>query len=163
MNFRELVREQKVISHLPERWDPDGNWQRLVLPLTIQGVGVRGLRLRVRIPNTVDGFGTLLQLEQSEGSTVTNLERIEWKVGHQNPNFGPERVRLTYLSSTHYHAYDLNLTEDEPPKLRHNIPLAEPIEPDPATVSDLFSVAGKLMNIANLHSITRPPFQSEMF
>lgn len=133
------------------------------MPIIAQGVGIQGLFVRVKIPDTVDAYGTMVQVEWDRklGGTVP-LERVDWKVGHTNKNKGPEELRLVEMDSTHIHRFEHNYVRGENRMLERNLPIAEPVALDPPSVQEFFHHCQEWLSIDGLALLERPPFQSTL-
>lgn len=158
--IRKYLSEPKMITTTPN-WNDTGGYHECELPLQIGGIGVEGLFLRIKSPQTVDGYGFMVQIELKKPSRGTErLERIDWKAGHQNPNSGPPELRLETLRSTHFHSFELNYLSDTRRMRAGNLPIARMIEPDPTTIEELLAVCEDLLIIEGLTHVRRPPTQT---
>ncbi|GAA6174756.1 hypothetical protein [Sulfitobacter pacificus] len=143
-------------------WHENGLSHETLIALSVSEIALEGLFLRIRIPQTIDAFYTMIQLEWGSGRNTVNLQRIEWKAGHNNPNIGPSELRSDYLASTHIHKFDDNYLINKGRMRPRNLPLARPIYPDPATLEDFFASAANAFIIPELSSVERPAFQQSL-
>ena len=153
----------KKLSGMP-RWQENGSaWKIARISLISEIEGLDGLFLRLKAPNLRDGSGFLLQVEYQPGDArgTEPLSRLEWRVGHTNPNLGPPEYRLLECPGTHFHSFDLNYIDGEDRMRRSNLPLAEPVEPDPDTFEELLAFGRKSLRISDLDEISRPEFEGK--
>jgi hypothetical protein len=143
-------------------WHENGSTHETLLSLSIRDIALEGLFLRIQIPQTIDAFFTMIQLEWGSGRNTINLQRIEWKAGHNNPNIGPSDLRSEFLPSTHIHKFEDNYLIEKRAMRPRNLPLARAIHPDPATLEDFFASAANAFIIPELSSVERPAFQQSL-
>ena len=154
----------KIVSAPPEWKDDGSDWKRARVALLVPSLGVDGLYLRIKAPRAENGAGFLFQVEYQPGAQrdTEPLERLEWRMGHANPDLGPREVRFLECHSTHLHSFELNFVSKENRMRAGNLPLAEPVDPDPATFEDFLAFAKKSLKINGLETIARPKFQGEL-
>ena len=158
---RALSRKKVLVG--PPSWQQNGGFQEARMPPVSDGVGVQGLFVRVKVPDTVDGFLTMVQIEwaRKQGKAIA-LERADWKAGHTNPNRGPADLRLKSMSSTHVHRFAHNYLPEDKRLLAGNLPVAEEAQPDPADLREFFQCCEDWLMIEGLALLERPPFQSTL-
>ena len=160
-----LLTQWKTLSSRPA-WREDGSgWQESRPGLQVSGVGVAGLFLRLRVPERIPEHGLVAQLElqTKTGGAVERLARIEWRASHLNAGRGPEHLRFTAIHDrTHYHAFHFNYVEADDRMLAGNLPVAEPLEPEPETPRQFLSLVRQTLMIRDLDSITLPSVQGKL-
>lgn len=144
-------------------WSDDGGYSWSRPPLVVDGVGVEGLFVRIKVANSIDAFRSMVQVEWDAPRNTHALARIDWKVGHTNPNKGPSELRLERIESSHVHEFDLNYLRLERRMMQKNLPIARPLSPDPNSLEEFFATAQVEFKIKGLAQIARPPFQAGLF
>lgn len=133
------------------------------IALLTEGVGLEGVFLRVWCPKTINAWEFGLQLEYyPENRRAIALARMDWKVGHTNPNKGPDDLRLLDIQSTHLHSFHDNYISPEDRMRSGNLPLASPVVPDPESLPEFLAVAEDLLRIKGLSEVSQPPYQGEL-
>ena len=88
--------------------------------------------------------------------------RIEWRPlrPHNNKQLGPEALRGLPIRDSHIHCFDLNRLHGDVWHQR-NLPVAEPIEPDPDSYRRFLDIVREKFRIDNASSIPEPPWEIE--
>lgn len=158
VSLLELANADKLLER-PVEWDEDGGWHAARPKLIV--AGVNGLFLRLRSPMRLDRAGLMLQTEHQPGNprTVQPLARLEWRIGHTNPNQGPPELRLYECEGTHIHAFDLNYLVTEGRMRQGNLPIARDVDPDPDSVEAFLAFAEKSLRINGVAGLKLPRVQ----
>lgn len=107
-----------------------------------------------------------VQLEyEQEGRRDKAIDRINWRPihTHNNGNKGPKEHRLREMEGSHHHSFALNwLTSETRLRLR-NLPVAEPLVPDPADFKSLLAFVEDVFRIEGLSESSPPPWEESLF
>jgi hypothetical protein len=116
------------------------------------------LFLRIRSPARGDRADFMFQVEYQPGGPRSSqqLERLEWRARHTNPNYGPVDLRLRDFECTHIHSFELNYLAKEKRMRSGNLELARPVEPEPENFEDFLALAEKLLRIKGLAELRLP-------
>ena len=165
-----LIAAVKTLSLKPA-WKLHDDQFRFVTPLDIDGVTEIGLRFRVQCSQSFSDRNVTFQIEYHFlGIKFVPVTRVDWRPFnlHQNRNIGPSEWRMMKLPGSHVHPFQDNfdwmvesgLTPIEFSK--ENLPIAIPLEPEPATLEGAAAVAGRLMNIEGLPAIPAPTWEPRL-
>jgi hypothetical protein len=162
MGLPDVFHAQKVLS-VPRSWAPGPNGTlNMLLPLDIDGVTVQGLYLRCRARVDLPDEDVFFQLEYPfPGRRDAALARIEWRPlkGHYNSANAPGGLKLLKIAGSHHHSFALNWFAPEERMRAANLPIAEPIDPDPPDLSALLEFVSKSFRISDLDLISVPPWE----
>jgi hypothetical protein len=88
------------------------------------------------------------------------IDRIDWKPldAHVNKGVGPPGLRFSRIEGTHRHAWALNAALGVKAVV-DDLPVAQPIEPDPGDWDALLQLAATSWRIADLSMVPIPPWQ----
>lgn len=156
----ELAAAQKTMSSALG-WSSGGGFSAGVARLSADGYEDSEMQLRVKAPHRANRHGLLVQVEYKRGERdLVKLERIDWKTGHGNGEKGPAALRLLTMDSTHWHRFEINYKEDVDEMLSGNLPIAQPVLPDPDSVNDLLNVCEQYLKVSGVSSVQLPPYQA---
>jgi hypothetical protein len=168
MELPEIFNAEKSLPLRPVWLEEANDRLSLVSPLDIDGVTIEGLRFRITamIPRLEECVTVQVEyippMRDLRGGA---LARIEWKPlkGHNNKNAGPLAHRNKFITASHHHRFDLNWNEQAAALRRGNLPIAVPVEPDPATFETLVDLVRQEFRISNLDWLQPPPWQATLF
>ncbi len=161
-DLRELFEANKILASNPKWIATDSTWFDLEAPLDIDGVTIEGLELRAGAGQSLPDRAVRFHLQYHPArSPCIPLCRIEWRPvsPHTNPNQGPEHLRLLRIVGSHIHGFEMNYLEDEGRMRGKNLPIAEPIDPDPSSFRDLVDVVAAEFRINGMEQIEPPPWR----
>lgn len=161
--LRNFVVEAKTLS-VPVSWITEGRNFRFQVPLDIDGITEPGLTLIGRASTAVADRHVSLNLayRTPEGAGGT-FERLDWRPIDPHNNKGDARADLawTQISGTHHHPWALNehLRMEE---ALDDLPVAEPVQPEPTTWTELLRVAARIWKIDGLQDLPLPPWEPSL-
>lgn len=135
-------------------------------PLEIDGVALAGARLRGTVYTSAPQRAVMLQLEcHGASNKIGPLDRIDWNPihTHNNQGKGPPDLRFVRQAGSHHHQFDLNWLPVEQRMRANNLPIAVPMEPNLASVEDLFRFAEEHFKIKGLSRQQLPEWQDDLF
>ena len=162
IDLRELFEAAKTLTTNPRWVDTDSTWFNLGCPIDVDQVTVEGLELRGGAGQTLPDRAVRFQLQLHPArARCIPLCRIEWRPisPHTNPNSGPEHLRLLRIDGSHIHGFEINFLEADSRMRRRNLPIAEPLNPDPQSFDDLLDVVAKAFRISGMEKIEAPPWR----
>jgi hypothetical protein len=142
---------------IPSDWTEDERGrQRLTLSLEIEGATVEGLFLRATAVRSLPDREVMFQLEYHPARE--QLCRIDWRPlrPHRNGDVGPKAHRLREITGSHHHSFKLNWIPTKEQMRPNNLPIAEPILPDPSNFQQLLMVVSQEFRIDNLSGVPLP-------
>lgn len=164
--LRELLAAPKQLATIP-RWQERDEKLLLSCPLMIDGAVVEGLELRgtalLRRPLCEVMLGLVYAPAGLSGGM---FERIDaWPSRpHQNPGRGPKHLRFLQIPCgiSHRHGLEHNahLSLEQ---LLDTLPVAEPLEPQPASWHALLAHALAFWNIRCDNDVPPPPWAPDLF
>lgn len=158
-----FVSARKTLA-VPIAWTTEGRNFRFQVPLDIDGITEPGLTLIGRASTAVPDRHVSLNLayRTPEGAGGT-FERLDWRPidPHNNKgNAGPD-LAWTQIFGTHHHPWALN-EHLRMEQALDDLPVAEPVEPEPATWAELLRVAAKVWKIDGLQDLPLPPWEPSL-
>jgi hypothetical protein len=161
-----LAQADKGISVFPGWSDPEPEtgFMWFEAPLEIGGVTEQGfvlhggcLRFQPECNVTFE-----VRISKTPGRRYIPLMRVCWrslKGGHSNPRregvpFSGER-----LDRTHFHAFDQNWLPESGRMRGGNLRMAQPIDQEPQSFTELRALVGKLFRINNIDVVTVPDWE----
>lgn len=129
-------------------------------PIDVDGVTIEGAFLRGTAVITRPNALVCFQLEHDDRHT-TQLWRIEWRPtrSHNNKGNGPHHLRYRPIRVSHDHPFALNWSEELQAMQGVNLPVAIPIDPEPADYASLLEFVGKEFRINNMAAVPPPPWE----
>lgn len=158
-----LFNSDKTFAVRPVWRQRDANWFQCVQALDIDGVTVEGLRFRATAKIDRPDESVTFQIEYRLPNRAHRggpLARVEWKPfsPHNNKGRGPLHLRHILQTGSHVHhfqqCWELNETEVR----NGNLPLSEPITPEP-TWDEILVFVGKEFRISPIDWIPYPPWK----
>ncbi|MEQ8447367.1 MAG: hypothetical protein RIB57_15895 [Pelagibacterium sp.] len=143
----------------------DGRSLQFVVPLMIDGLIAEGVRLRGLTSTRRPDRDVSFQHEQILGGTTYHVSRLDWRprAPHTNRGAGPEELRFSPISGSHWHPFQLNAELGVEAVLSMgNLPVALPIDPDPLDFNALKNTLRELFRIGNAQEIGLPPWSPEL-
>jgi hypothetical protein len=157
-NYPSLMASSKTVS-LSSGWteDEEGR-ERLVAAIEIDSVTVEGLSLRLTARRSMADRKVMAQLEHRNGGITEPLSRIDWRPLRPHRNFGrgPKELRFQEIPGSHLHSFDLNWFAAEQRMLAENLPIAVPIDPEPAGFRQLLALLSTEFRIVNAADLPMP-------
>lgn len=165
-----LIAATKLLSSKPT-WVKSGDQINLVTALEIDGATVMGLRFRIRCSREYSNRNVTFQIEfLFKGFKLVPVTRLDWRPFnlHQNSNIGPAEWRLCRLPGSHLHGFQDNFDWmmasglSAPDFAEKNLPIAVPLDTEPATFEGVAVEAGRLFNIQGLAAVPAPPWEPRL-
>jgi len=164
-----LIAATKTLASTP-RWTAVEAQLDFTVSLDIESVTQIGLRLRGRCLRDYADQNLSLQIEylfQGLNKPVPVI-RLDWRPlkPHNNRNIGPERWRLIPFHCSHFHPFvenhDWMMGNGLPftDNIKANLPIALPLEDDPADVAAVLVLMGRVFQIDGVTAIPVPPWQA---
>jgi hypothetical protein len=149
----------------PVSWveDDQGNF-RFSRPLDVEGVTEQGFTLFGRAVAILPGQNVTLGLRWSDGlGRDGNFDRLDWKPkdAHNNRGLGPPNLRHVLIEGSHHHSLSENAGIGLTRALAENLPVAVPLEPEPAW-PDFLSLVALRWKIPTLVHMPEPPWQNDL-
>lgn len=164
-NLPVLVGTEKELAINPAWFERGPDSLELTAPLEVSGIAVEGLSLRGRARKSLADREVIFQLEYHTADVVGGpICRIEWRPlnMHNNKNIGPKEFRNIILDGSHHHRFDLNWQRSEAAVLRGELPIAVPLNNEPANFRALLAIVGEEFRIRRIQSIPVPPWEPSM-
>lgn len=162
----ELFNATKELPLAPQWAERDSERLVLVSPLEIRGVVIEGLWFRATAMIEMPDEAVTCQIEYHppRGGVGGALCRIEWRPlsGHNNKGLGPPEHQHRLIRGSHHHRFDLNWGVAPKSVRRGNLPVAVPLNDDPADFETLLALVSKEFNIANIGLVSHPPWRPVM-
>jgi hypothetical protein len=157
---------EKALSGLID-WKPDGRNLRFAVALEIDGITEAGLLLFGRASLTLRDRNVTLGLSWDDPTGQGgNFDRLDWLplAAHSNKGLGPLDHRFSLIEGTHHHSLRDNsaLTMGIRRAIQENLPVATPIEPDPADGSAFLALAAQRWSLHELVHTPLPPWQYDL-
>lgn len=165
MKLPEIVGADKDLSGVQIWIAKEPNQLSLVSPLEVDGVTLSGVQLRMRAIKDLPDRAVMIQLEYNPPrGRSERLIRIEWRplTPHVNNGRAPDPYKFTTIAGSHVHLFEHNYIVAADRMVRHNLPHAIPLEPEPENFIELLEFAGKILKISNLHRVEMPEWQARM-
>lgn len=158
-----LLTTEKTLA-TPISWVNDDADLRFTVALDVDGVTEPRLTLFGRATATLPDRKVTLGLRwQHETGHGGNFDRLEWRPvkAHINRANAPPDLRLLVIEGSHHHPLALNAALDIGliQAMQENLPVAEPLTPQPSDWPSLLRVAGTLWRISGLIHTLFPPWQ----
>jgi len=158
-----LLTAEKTLA-APIAWVDDDGDLRFTASLDIDGVTEPRLTLFGRATTALPDRKVTLGLRwQDETGRGGNFERLEWRPikAHINRANAPPDLRLRVIEGSHHHPLALNAALDIGliQAIQENLPVAEPLTPQPQDWPALLRVAAALWRISELVHVPIPPWQ----
>jgi hypothetical protein len=153
---------EKSLAARPVWIIQDSEWLGFTCPIDIDDITLAGFRLRAKSKLRYQDRHVILQMEHhpptDKGGAIC---RMEWKPfnGHNNRGLGPKEWRFREIVGSHHHPFHLNWEASEKAVRRGQLPIAIPLEPDPANFREFLALIGKEFRIKNIQCISAPPWQ----
>jgi hypothetical protein len=146
--------------------DVDGVMQ-FSAPLAIGGLTIGGLELRGRCHVHHPDRNVMFQVEVTRPGKRTRipLVRLEWRPlaePHRNPPGGDPELSRRLIFGSHFHPFELNWVAANDAMRSGNLPVAKPLESDPASFAALIDIAGTLLRINHLGRIQAPSWMERL-
>ncbi len=161
-----LIAATKTLASTP-KWVEHEDQFRLAAALDIDGVTQMGLRLLGRCSRDYPDQNVTFQIEYLfKNFRTVPVARIDWRPPspHQNRNIGPAEGRWVRIDGSHVHPFGDNfgwMVADSVPLADYmRLPIATPLDPDPASVTALVTVMGRWFNIEGVAAIPAPPWKA---
>jgi hypothetical protein len=161
----DLVQIEKELPLSPNWVERAADILEFSTALEANGVILEGLSLRCTARRSLADRQVMFQLEYHEATILGGpVCRIEWRPlsGHNNKGYGPKELRHVLQNGTHHHRFDLNWERSPDAVLRGDLPIAVPIQDDPANFRALLALVGKEFRINKIQVVTVPPWQPSM-
>ena len=148
----------------PVAWVEDNGDLRFACPLDIDGITAEGFTLFGRASAGLPDRKVTLGLRwQNPAGRGGNFDRLEWRPlkAHVNRANAPADLRLRVIEGSHHHplarnaALDIGLIR----AIQENLPVAEPLDPDPPDWPGLLRDAARRWRIASVITLPPPPWQ----
>lgn len=165
LSLPELVDLEKELAVEPAWVERAADVLEFSSPLESDGVILEGLTLRGTARRSLADRMVMLQMEYHAPNIVGgSICRIEWRPlsGHNNKGLGPKPFRHVLQTGTHHHRFDLNWQRSPDAVQKGDLPIAVPIQNDPASFRALLALAGKEFRIKRIQLVTEPPWQPSM-
>jgi len=168
-----LIAAEKTLAVVP-KWVEHQDQLRYVTSLEIGGVAQEGIRLRGQCRREYQDHNVTFQIEHlfKQSGRFVPVIRLDWRPQepHQNRNMGPLEWRLIRIDGSHLHPLDANMnwmveeamTATEFAHAQRNLPIAAPLEDDPATFAELLALVGRCFGIAGTETIPTPPWSRRL-
>ena len=148
-------------------WQPDGRNLRFAVALEIDGITVAGLLLLGRASLTLRDRHVTLGLSWDDPTGPGGIfDRLDWRplAAHTNKGLGPSDHRFSIIDGSHHHSLADNaaLAMGIRRAIQQNLPVAVPIEPDPADWSAFLALAAQRWSLHELVHTPVPPWQYDM-
>jgi hypothetical protein len=164
-----LMAATKTLASTPN-WLEFGDQFNFVVPLDVDGVTQVGFRLRGKCSRDYLDQNVTFQVEyQFMGiAKLVPVTRIDWRPinPHNHRNVGPMEWRLRPFHLSHIHLfqenYDWMVGNGLPlaDNVKENLPIAVPLEYDPADIPALLALMGQRFNIDGVVTIPAPPWKA---
>jgi hypothetical protein len=149
------------------RWVDTHGDLRFTATLDSEGVTVEGLTLFGRasasLPGTAVTFG--LRWAKTPGR-YDHFDRLDWKPSHvhNNKGLGAPEWRFRPFQTSHHHSLVLNAATEVGllNAMADNLPVAEPVIPEPANWEAILALVGERWNITDLINVPYPPWQYDI-
>jgi hypothetical protein len=161
-----LLLAPKVLTQ-PLAWATQGDALRASVTLEINGATAQGLTLFARafaaFPDRRVSLGLAWHDIEDRGGAFT---RLDWRPveGHNNKGLGPAHLRFQNQEFSQHHPLALNaaIPIGLGRAIGHNLPIAEPLEPDPPDWTKLCEAAENLWKLQGLVGCDAPPWQYDL-
>ena len=145
-------------------WVEDDGDFRFACSLDIVGLTAEGFTLFGRASAALPDRKVTLGLRwQDPSGRGGNFDRLEWRPlkTHVNRANAPPDLRLRVIEGTHHHPLARNAALDSGlmRAIADNLPVAEPLDPDPPDWPALLRHAAALWRIEGLMTVPLPPWQ----
>lgn len=160
----DLITTTKQLA-TPARWGAHDDQFRAVCALDIDGVTMEGLWLRGQCIREIADRRVTFQLEWlAPGWRRGAVARLDWRPEspHGNKNIGPAHLRLMVIEGSHHHPFALNWPLGFQRMFGENLPIAKPLDVEPASFRDLTVLAGRLFNIQGMEAFPVPPWEPRL-
>ncbi|MBI4968058.1 MAG: hypothetical protein HZC25_08050 [Rhodospirillales bacterium] len=160
-----LIAARKTLTTIPE-WTLQNDQFRLVATLDLDGVTLDGIWLRVTAYKAIPDRRVSFQIEfKPEGFRHIPAARVDWRPAnpHSNRNIGPAHLRLMVIEGSHHHTFDANWPLGFERMVSENLPIAEPLVPDPRDFEGLLHLVGRLFNVDGMKGIAVPKWEPGLF
>lgn len=161
--LRHFVTAAKTVA-VPFSWTTEGRNFRFQVPVDIDGITEPGLTLIGRASTSLPDRHVSLNLDYRTADGAGGVfERLDWLPKDEHYNKGNAKADLAWLriSGTHHHPWTLN----EHLKLEDaldDLPVAEPVLPEPTTWAELLRFAAKVWNLDGLEDLPLPPWEPSL-
>ncbi len=146
------------------RWtDTDGDL-RFTATLEIGGITEEALLLFGRATASMPDAAVTLGLRWTgTPGRYSHFDRIDWRPVHvhNNKGMGPVNLRFRLIEGTHHHplgqnaALEIGLLK----AMAENLPIAEPVLPEPISWEAFLAIAARRWRIHDLFNTPYPPWQ----
>ncbi len=165
---------QKAITLTQHKWQRGNRENSLSFSsaLLVDGIIQEGFTLKGSaikdLPNCHVSF-VISHKGTSEYGKGVAIARADWKPLriHNNRNFGEPEYRFLDQETSHYHDFTENYELGDEIWVDRKLPIAYPINPEPATFENFLEFTGEKFRIGNISSIPIPPWnydtQSDLF
>ncbi len=160
-----FISAEKTLPAQPDWAIKDSEWLSLSSPLDIDGVTVSGFLLRALAMLRRPDADVVFQLEHhpftERGGPIC---RMEWNPlrGHTNKGCGPKELQFREIRGSHHHPFGLNWAHSEKSVRRGTLPIAVPLDPEPANFREFLAIVGKAFRIKNIQCIAVPEWQADL-
>jgi hypothetical protein len=161
----EIVGADRNLSGVQIWIAKEPNQLSLVSALEVDGVTLAGVQLRMRAITDLPDRAVMIQLEYNPPKGRNErLIRVEWRplAPHVNNGKAPSPYEFMTIAGSHIHRFEHNYNVAGERMVRNNLPHAIPLEPDPENFRELLELAGKELNISDLHRVETPEWQARM-
>ena len=166
MTPKDIFEAEKELSSALD-WVENGPENlELVSNVDIDGVTTEGLLFRLRAKKSFPDENVTAQLEYQLASgrppSAGPITRIDWRPFHfhNNKGKGPDELRFIQQSGSHHHGFELNWDDENGLVLAGNLPIAIPLDPDPASFQELLERIDLEFNLKNVSEIPAPPWEA---
>jgi hypothetical protein len=158
-----FLRANKALS-APVHWiETDGDI-RFTATLEVGGITKEALLLYGRATASITDAAVNLGLCWTGAPGRNRLfDRLDWRPvqAHNNKGMGPLEFRFRLIEGTHHHRLGLNadLEMGLLKAMAENLPIAEPVQPEPASWEAFLAIAAERWRIHDLVKTPYPPWQ----
>lgn len=156
--------QKELSSNLEWKRRGQDEYERLVIPLDIDGVTVEGLRFtgsaHIYSPDRWVTFQ--MEFESLKFPRGVPFVRFEWRPRspHNNKGIGPPEYRHINIAETHIHPFDLNWAHSESQVRKGNLPIAVPVTQPIETFQEALDFVQNCFRIKGVSSVFPPNWKT---
>ncbi|WP_346031637.1 hypothetical protein [Erythrobacter westpacificensis] len=168
--FKAVMAGEKEVIGSPRWSEPEGAdaRQRLIAPLRFDGRILQGLELVGRAHANLrnrDVSFRIIYIPADNRRDAIQMAGIDWRPktphGNEHPN-SPADLLGVVMDGDHHHSFDLNWLPKSGRPLK-SLPIAEPINPEFQSFTELIDGVGRLFRISNAGSAITSPWPQDLF
>jgi hypothetical protein len=161
--LKTFLAADKTLSAAVQWTDTEGDL-RFAATLEIRGITQEALQLFGRAAASKPDAAVTLGLRWTEApGRYSHFDRLDWRPvhDHNNKGIGPVALRFRLIGGTHHHrlahngALEMGLLR----AMAENLPIAEPVLPEPASWEAFLNIGAQRWRIRDLVNIPYPPWQ----